>query len=1192
MEYQQQQQQQQPTTDPAEGDPLQAALLEAECLMQSLGTGSFAIDSDEDNDDDDNNKPSKAAAAASAADLHPLHELYGHGANTSASSFVPVPPGAAPPPNSTAAPFSYNNNNHNNSGSGGLMTMGGGGGDANDWMSHNFANNSNSGNTTTATTPMDPMMNATFIPNNNYHPANATGGGGMDGFKASTTRFASNLALLAQRAANQVSTSMTMAAPITTTTAAMDHASSSFSTNHSHHQQHQFFPNAPQSSPALLGFHTTTSGSFPSAAAAIPGVASTTTNTTTTTTNNNGSSYFTADSPAAAAAPAPHATSSTTTLDPLLLLDTDQKTAWVQSHVGPLIPGERIIMFLPTVQHVSDSTGFQYNNNNNNNSHETHSHTNNTNFGLAAAPGATATAANPPWCCAMTFYRIILFSTTATTTTSPENHSTNAAAATSCRPHTWNAACWPTIGNNYNNSSNDGTPQQQQQVLQIPLANIDKVEKTVFTATTTNGNASGGYGTLTVGTTAPGSPLNPTLLVNSINSTNNIHSVHASTSATGMQHHPAILTTTLLGLVLHDKLNGRQLRFTTTAYADTNRAYEALQTYAFPGRRNLGYLFAFESKREHVLASVETDNSTGIKQVTLSPVTMRFDAVAEFQRQFANANHDTYFSGDNPSSSMPSSLPPWTVWPSTNASYQMCLSYPSCIAGPSSLDERHFPDVVARVIRPCAAFRSEQRLPALSWSGLAGSSIWRCSQPKIGLQGHRSSADELFLKHILERAMSANAAVATADNNCGFFSLPPRSVLVQLTGSPDLTNWLPQPNVGLKILDLRPRSSAMANRTGGYGYENTSNYPGCSLQFCNIANIHAVRDAYQKLSTLCLSTVSNDLTFSTQVEDTKWLSHIRLIWAAAWETAYWVYVHKFPVVIHCSHGWDRTSQVSALAQLLLDPHYRTKAGFATLVEKDFMSFGHPFHTRCGHGEGRDGAGQAGGGSGMGSSLDEGQISPIFIQFLDCVYQLVRLYPEMFEFNTKYLLLLSEHVYSCRFGNFLCDTEREREAVAGIRQRTHAVWDYLEEQRSDTTNQYYTGDSSSGGGVLLMPLPTLLRNICLWTDRHCMYSPKLMTRNLPVGVHRPVHPLNNDQPSDLVTEQETHQLLCCKGQPTVPLLSADKEDNAISMVSTTINHADINHADISNTDNTSTTTGTTTSPASSDLVQKSHTVFHQ
>jgi myotubularin-related protein 1/2 len=326
--------------------------------------------------------------------------------------------------------------------------------------------------------------------------------------------------------------------------------------------------------------------------------------------------------------------------------------------------------------------------------------------------------------------------------------------------------------------------------------------------------------------------------------------------------------------------------------------------------------------------------------------------------------------------------------------------------------------------------------------------------------------------------------------------------------------------MSLKILDLRPRSAAMANRTGGYGYENTSNYTGCSLQFCNIANIHAVRDAYQKLSSLCLSTVASDISFASALEDTKWMSHIRLIWAAAWETAYWVHLHRLPVLVHCSHGWDRTSQVVALAEILLDPFYRTIEGFSCLIEKDFLSFGHPFHTRCGHGEGKDGGASAANGV-NNSTLDEGQISPIFIQFLDCVFQIVNLYPECFEYNTKYILCLSEHIYSCRFGNFLCDTERERELMAGIRQRTNSVWDYLE-NRTDLINRQFSADRSKG--VMLMPLPTLLRNITLWTDRHCAYGPKASSRWLPEGITRPDHPLDHDQPSTLATEYETKRLI--------------------------------------------------------------------
>lgn len=276
-------------------------------------------------------------------------------------------------------------------------------------------------------------------------------------------------------------------------------------------------------------------------------------------------------------------------------------------------------------------------------------------------------------------------------------------------------------------------------------------------------------------------------------------------------------------------------------------------------------------------------------------------------------------------------------------------------------------------------------------------------------------------------------------------------------------------------------NTRLLSRYAGYGYENTSNYSNITLQFCNIGNIHAVRDAYQKLCSVCNSESTADVNFQSLVEDTKWLSHVRIILAAAWETAYWVHVWRMPVLLHCSHGWDRTSQVSALAQLFLDPYYRTRDGFSILVEKDFMSFGHPFHLRSAHGEGRNSNATS-----QSSGNDEGQISPIFLQFLDCVYQIVQLYPDAFEFNTEYLLEFSFHVYSCRFGSLLCDTERERELMVGIRQRTFSIWDHLD-SKPEFCNPTFNADTTDG--VLLMPLPALLRNVTLWQRRHCRYSPK-------------------------------------------------------------------------------------------------------
>jgi hypothetical protein len=98
--------------------------------------------------------------------------------------------------------------------------------------------------------------------------------------------------------------------------------------------------------------------------------------------------------------------------------------------------------------------------------------------------------------------------------------------------------------------------------------------------------------------------------------------------------------------------------------------------------------------------------------------------------------------------------------------------------------------------------------------------------------------------------------------------------------------------------------------------------------------------------------------------------------------------------------------VCGVAQLLLDPHYRTLHGFRALVEKDFASFGHKFHDRCLSGT--------------------SESSPVFLQFMDCVWQLQRQFPRAFEFNEALTLAVAQAAYSAWFGNFLYNSERERD----------------------------------------------------------------------------------------------------------------------------------------------------------------------
>ena len=57
----------------------------------------------------------------------------------------------------------------------------------------------------------------------------------------------------------------------------------------------------------------------------------------------------------------------------------------------------------------------------------------------------------------------------------------------------------------------------------------------------------------------------------------------------------------------------------------------------------------------------------------------------------------------------------------------------------------------------------------------------------------------------------------------------------------------------------RPKSSAVANRATGGGYEMQAGYPKAEVKFYSIQNIHAIRDSCAKLKALCESPSSSDV---------------------------------------------------------------------------------------------------------------------------------------------------------------------------------------------------------------------------------------------------------------------------------------------------------------------------------------------
>ena len=100
--------------------------------------------------------------------------------------------------------------------------------------------------------------------------------------------------------------------------------------------------------------------------------------------------------------------------------------------------------------------------------------------------------------------------------------------------------------------------------------------------------------------------------------------------------------------------------------------------------------------------------------------------------------------------------------------------------------------------------------------------------------------------------------------------------------------------------------------------------------------------------------------------------------------------------------------------------------------------------------------------------------PIFLQFLDCVHQLLLQFPCDFEFNISYLFKLAQHTYSSLFGTFLCNSllERRQHRVA---EETKSVWDFLSSNPYNFCNLLYHPRNE----VLLPKFE--VRDLLLWQD---------------------------------------------------------------------------------------------------------------
>uniref|UniRef100_A0A1I8MD66 Myotubularin phosphatase domain-containing protein n=1 Tax=Musca domestica TaxID=7370 RepID=A0A1I8MD66_MUSDO len=240
-----------------------------------------------------------------------------------------------------------------------------------------------------------------------------------------------------------------------------------------------------------------------------------------------------------------------------------------------------------------------------------------------------------------------------------------------------------------------------------------------------------------------------------------------------------------------------------------------------------------------------------------------------------------------------------------------------------------------------------------------------------------------------------------------------------------------------------------------------------------LPSILDVHKAYEKLRRICAPESPQhfsveDSKFLVLLEKSNWLFYVSLCLRYSCEAA-----EKLRQGVTCvlqeTNGRDLCCVVSSLTQIILDPFYRTIDGFQSLIQKEWVALEHPFQRRLGH---------------IRQQADSNgpqEESPVFLLFLDSVWQLLQQYPDEFEFSQTYLTTLWDACFMPIFDTFQFDCNADRlKAVKENQLILRPVWDwseqFLEKDKMFFTNPFYQKQKSEvpcrrsvaipAGGIML------------------------------------------------------------------------------------------------------------------------------
>ncbi|KAJ8008686.1 hypothetical protein DPEC_G00080990 [Dallia pectoralis] len=334
-----------------------------------------------------------------------------------------------------------------------------------------------------------------------------------------------------------------------------------------------------------------------------------------------------------------------------------------------------------------------------------------------------------------------------------------------------------------------------------------------------------------------------------------------------------------------------------------------------------------------------------------------------------------------------------------NQDYSVCVSYPTLVTVPKDVDDD--------TLRKAAVFRHGGRFPVLSYYHKRnGMVMMRSGQPLTGTNGRRCKEDEKLINATL------------------------------------------RPGKRGYIIDTRTIAVAQQAKAREGGLESESNYPQWRRIHKAIERSSVLQESLIKLVEACNDQSHNMDRWLSKLEASNWQTHVKEIITTACLAAQCIDREGASVLVHGTEGTDSTLQVTSLSQVILDPTCRTIKGFQNLVEREWLQAGHPFQQRCVQSA-----------YGNASSSKARCDAPVFLLFLDCVWQILRQFPCSFQFSEHFLVLLFEHAYASQFGTFLGNCASDRVNLK-LSQKTVSLWSWMNhpQEMERLSNPLYEANS--------------------------------------------------------------------------------------------------------------------------------------